>query len=635
MNQSDALLAGRYRLVDMIASGGSAYVYRAVDERTRQTVAVKVLKPEFTSDSEFILRFKKEVQASLKLHHANIIRAYDAGLDNGRYYIVMELIDGGTLKTLIQERGPLDERYVVSVAKKLCLALEYAHVKGFIHRDIKPHNVMIDQDGEPYIADFGIARNIASNTITADENSVMGSVHYFSPEQARGERVDKRTDIYSLGILLYEMLTGAVPFDADSSIAIALKHINEPLPDLHRSIPNVAESLNRILQKATQKDKHFRYKTPFSMYEDLMRALSETDGDYVKYTESKRSTKYVTEPQLKQTVRTASPKKTKRILAALVCAAAALGTWAAVIHLSGEQSPVPFVVGATAEEAVETIEAAGFEVSLVNETSDEPVGHVTRQQPDQGAAAKLGSVIELFVSEGAGADLMPNVTDMPLQQAQSILRGLGLSVVLREEPQGTYSVGYVVKQEPLPGASLSGVTNVVLAVKTSGDGLRLVVPSVGGEDLGTGLNNLANAGFSCFYIHQVDSTDRAADTILRQEPAPETELPSGQPVSLYVSASGYTQYRYPGDVTVRVDEDNTKVAVGIREEAAGVEAYTIIASATLDRGLHTMELDEIAIESDSPFAAREMVILLDDVPAQNWQVELERMERASSNGDES
>lgn len=165
----------------------------------------------------------------------------------------MELIRGKTLKQLINQEGPLPVKYVVSVAKKLCLALEYAHVKGFIHRDIKPHNVMIDESGEPYIADFGIARNTATNTITSEESAVMGSVHYFSPEQAKGERVDKRTDIYSLGILIYEMLTGRVPFDADSSVAIALKHINEPTPELDDPALEVPASLNRIVQKATQK----------------------------------------------------------------------------------------------------------------------------------------------------------------------------------------------------------------------------------------------------------------------------------------------------------------------------------------------------------------------------------------------
>lgn len=220
------LLAGRYRLLEKIDAGGTAFIYRARDEMTGQIVAVKVLKPELTKNEEFVQRFKKEVQASLKLRHANIIRAYDAGLDNGMYYIVMDLIEGKTLKHLIQINGPLPIKYVVNIAKKLCLALEYAHVKGFVHRDIKPHNVLIDMTGEPYIADFGIAKNIAQNTVTLEDNSVMGSVHYFSPEQARGERADRRSDIYSLGILIYEALTGHVPFDADTSVAIALKHIN-------------------------------------------------------------------------------------------------------------------------------------------------------------------------------------------------------------------------------------------------------------------------------------------------------------------------------------------------------------------------------------------------------------------------
>lgn len=624
MNEVGSLLAGRYRLLEKIAAGGSAFIYRARDEKTDRIVAVKILKPELTDNQEFIQRFKKEVQASLKLRHANIIRAYDAGLDDGKYYIVMELVKGTTLKNLIQSEGALPAKYVVSVAKKLCLALEYAHVKGFIHRDIKPHNVLLDEKGEPYIADFGIARNVASNTITSDENSVMGSVHYFSPEQARGERVDKRTDIYSLGILIYEMLTGKVPFDADTSIAIALKHINEPMPDLSLDLPGSPDSLNRIIQKATQKDKHFRYRTAFSMYEDLMRALSDPGGEYVRYTESKRSKQPLSATQFQSEHDTPRRHKVKPAVIILACVAGAALVCLFAVQTFG-RIPVPVVIGYDESQARTTLSNAGFSPEVLAEISDEPVGIVVRQDPEAGTSALKGATISVYISEGAGLNRMPNVTDMPYEKARQILSDMGISVSMIEETQGTYSIGYVLEQSPLPGTELAASPEAVLTVKTAPEGYRIPIPSVVGMQLDAGIEELNAAGFSQYVVHEAQETGAEPGSILSQVPSDGEHL-SGEAITLYQEPGRGTQYRYDGDVTIRAQDDDTQVQVGIVDTIDGASVYRIIADTTLEEGLHSVPLRSVFLDASASSVDAEMVILLDGTVADNWQVSLERVD---------
>lgn len=627
MSSKDNLLAGRYRLMEKIASGGSAHIYRAIDERTDQVVAVKILKQELTKNIEFVQRFKKEVQASLKLRHANIIRAYDAGLDGDRYYIVMELINGSTLKNLIAHDGPLPVRYVVSVAKKLCLALEYAHVKGFIHRDIKPHNVMIDENGEPYIADFGIARNTASNTITDEESAVMGSVHYFSPEQAKGERVDKRTDIYSLGILIYEMLTGVVPFDADSSVAIALKHINEPTPDISAAHPELPPSLNRIVQKATQKDKHFRYKTAFNMYEDLTRALSEPDGEYVKYTESKRSRQYG-QAQLQKPKRRVGKILRLGIIVAAAVVGVVLAFWGFIGGQVRSQMLVPQVVGETDQAARTQLEDAGFNVRIVEENSDRSAGEVIRQSPEFGKSAAAGSEVILYVSQGVGAHQMPAVTDMPVASAKAILKEAGLSAVIEEEPEGEYSIGYVLAQSPDAGAAIAADTEVVLTVKVSTQGYLISVPPVTGEPLTEGLDTLREAGFSEFKLYEMHAADESRvprGDIYAQSPEGGQDLMSSQAVSLQYWPEDVPQYAYSGDVTVRAEQDQTNFQVGIAGEVGGTDVYYIVADTVVEEGTHQIALEPVSLDDTAEEIDATLVIFADDAAIQEWQVELEKV----------
>lgn len=620
----DTLLAGRYRLIEQIDSGGSAYIYKAMDEKTKQIVAVKVLKPELTENEEFVQRFKKEVQAAAKLRHANIIRAYDAGFDNGTYYIVMDLIEGKTLKNLINANGPLPVKYAVAVAKKLCLALEYAHVKGFVHRDIKPHNVMVDTTGEPFIADFGIARNIAQNTITAEEDSVMGSVHYFSPEQARGERVDKRSDIYSLGILLYEMLCGHVPFDADTSVAIALKHINDPMPNVRDTVPNVPESLNKIIQKATQKDKHFRYKSAFNMYEDLQRCLSEPDGDYVKYSESKRTRQHIEESHAKR-----SKKNIVRMVATFGAAAvivfAIIAIVSAVINYNANRpAPIQSFVGMTEKNAIESAQKLTTSMEVRYETSTKAEkGIVIRQEPAEGADFKKNDPLILIVSNGSGTDVMPNVTNMDVTQAKKILleNGIELDQIV-EDSKGEFPIGYVIDQHPAAGESVANSGSVWLTVKVSPDVAKVIVPNVQGMDIGDALNVLKLKDLSLFFIYDKESGEDEG-TVLTQTPEENGELAANKPMKLSISEPDGTRYSYKGEISLTVPKDGTYLKIGVPGEINGIPVYYIIYDTILESGDQVIEPDSyLVLDSKDDSVQKDVAIFMNDVLVKSETLEL-------------
>jgi len=263
------LLAGRYELIEKIGEGGMAVVYKAKDRLLNRYVAIKILRPEFTQDEQFLESFKRESQAAAGLQHPNIVSIYDVGRTGNINFIVMELVDGRPLSDLIKEKGRLDYKTTIDIAKQMASALSIAHKHQIIHRDVKPHNIMITSDGVAKLTDFGIARAVSNATMVADTSKIIGSVHYFSPEQARGAYVDERSDIYSLGIVMFEMLTGRVPFDGETPVEVALKHINEDVPSPAKLVPGIPPALDKIVLKATDKYQTERYKSVDEMLEAL------------------------------------------------------------------------------------------------------------------------------------------------------------------------------------------------------------------------------------------------------------------------------------------------------------------------------------------------------------------------------
>ena len=279
MLKEGVIIGKRYEIISRVGSGGMADVYKAEDHKLNRLVAIKVLKPEFRDDTGFIAKFRKEAQAAAKLTHPNIVNVYDVGEDRGLYYIVMELVEGITLRNYIMKKGKLSVKEATSIAIQVSLGLEAAHNQGIVHRDVKPQNIIISTDGKVKLSDFGIAKASNSNTITAN---VMGSVHFSSPEQVRGGFSDYKSDIYSLGITMYEMFTGRVPFDGDTTVSIAIKHLQEEIVPPSRYTPNLPYSVEQIILKCTQKDPDRRYASMGLLIEDLKRSLIEPQGDFVQ-----------------------------------------------------------------------------------------------------------------------------------------------------------------------------------------------------------------------------------------------------------------------------------------------------------------------------------------------------------------
>ena len=281
MDLKGRLLGNRYEIIEKIGSGGMATVYKAKCHVLNRYVAIKILRDEFTTDEEFIKRFEVEAQSAASITHPNIVSVYDVGVDGNLYYIVMELIKGKTLKEIIiEERGPLPWKWSVNIAIQIASALEIAHKNHIIHRDIKPHNIIITEDGVAKVTDFGIAKAVSNSTITAF-GTTIGSVHYFSPEHARGGFTDEKSDLYSLGVVMYEMLTGKVPFDADTPVSVALKHMQEEPRPAKEVNPNIPLAVNDVIMKALKKDVTLRYQSATEMLIDLRRALKEPSGDFV------------------------------------------------------------------------------------------------------------------------------------------------------------------------------------------------------------------------------------------------------------------------------------------------------------------------------------------------------------------
>ena len=270
----DTVIGGRYRVIEKIGVGGMSVVYRCKDEKLGRDVTVKILKEEYASDEKFKQRFKSEAYSVARLSHPNIVNVYDSGEDNGICYIVMEYVDGTSLKEVIEENAPLSSVAVLSIASQISSALMNAHKNHIIHRDIKPQNILVARDGNVKVTDFGIAKGVSDSTLTAKSDS-LGSVYYLSPEQARGGYVDERSDIYSLGITMFEMITGEVPFDGDNSVAVAIKQISEELPDIGDINPDADELLEQIIYKATNKKADERYQNISLMNEDIINALAD------------------------------------------------------------------------------------------------------------------------------------------------------------------------------------------------------------------------------------------------------------------------------------------------------------------------------------------------------------------------
>ena len=447
----------RYEIIKSIGEGGMANVYLAYDTILDRNVAIKVLRGDLANDEKFVRRFQREALSASSLSHPNIVAMYDVGEDDGLYYIVMEYVEGKTLKQLLKKRGSLTLSEAIDIMLQLTDGMAHAHDSYIVHRDLKPQNIMIQDDGQIKITDFGIAMALNSTQLT-QTNSVMGSVHYLPPEQAAGKGTTIKSDIYSMGIIFYELLTGELPFKGDSAVEIALKQMKEPLPDVHKLNNDIPQSIENIILKSTAKNPKNRYDDAKSMHNDLLTALNDdriNEEPYVyPYPENEvDETTKIMEPISDSNEGIATPitdektKKSNKLIIALsiiagVIVIALLAVFFIIPAVTAEKDvKVPDVSGMTVSKAEDTLEDAGLTVnSKIEEVSSEDVkkNRIIRTDPRSGSTVKEGTRVTLYKSTGVKTYELENYVNMDIDEVKAILEDMGLEVKIQEiEPDST------------------------------------------------------------------------------------------------------------------------------------------------------------------------------------------------------
>ena len=578
---NEKILADRYRLIEQIGMGGMAIVYRAVDLRTGHNVAVKVLRPEFNEDSEFISRFQREAEAASKMTHHNIVNLLDVGMDGENRYLVMEYVQGKTLKEVIQERGKLSAPLACQIAIRILSALEHAHRNGIVHRDIKPQNILVHADGHIKVADFGIARIANSSTLTKGDN-VMGSVHYFSPEQARGEGANAASDIYSTGIVLYEMLTGRVPYDGDNPVAVAMQHLHATPVPIQNLAPDVPPAVVRVCMKAMEKNPAMRYQTARDMASDLRAALEIRDER--QFFPEKELEVRQPKPQFKNETRNSSDTGRTRsrqsavkrrrmiILTVLLGLALAAGMYFGVQVIFRQvytTAKVPDLIGDQLTDAEQTLKELGLLSEPVYATSEEhSVNTVMMQSYPADTVVHKGDTVFLTVSSGPAALDMPDLQRMSYQDASNLLKTMGLTAITKERVvNGEYPVEAVVSQQPAANDKINKDTEVTLTVS----GGETIVPDLTGVKLAEAEEILKQKGLKLNpQLNYVDTRKAKEHAYVAvQSPDPDVHVMLDTPVTINL-------YRYPTDkseasITMTLPESDKSVIIRITLQAIDSE----------------------------------------------------------------
>ena len=610
-------IADRYEVLDKIGTGGMSDVYKAKDHILGREVAVKVLKQEFAEDVTFVTKFRSEAQSAAGLEHANIVNIYDVGSENGMYYIVMEYVEGITLKTYIEKKGRLNFKEAISIAIQVGRGIEAAHNKGIIHRDIKPQNIIISTEGKVKVTDFGIARASSSNTIHAD---VMGSVHYSSPEQVRNGYVDGKSDIYSLGVVMYEMVTGRVPFDGDTTVAVALQHLQEDMVAPSAYAPDLPISLERIIQKATMKSADRRYASMGDLLMDLKKALVSPNEDFVTIVDADEAEKTrVISPEEQAQIQKellesgdeneqdelledeeeddgpVNPKLDNAITIMAVAAAVVIlgiviylvGSFAGIFHFGNkskdknatekvEKVEMINVVGMEEKEATVALKKAKIPYTIEYASSDDvDEGVVMKQEYEKGEMVSTDKKVKITVSSGAGELEIPNVAGMTEDAAIKMLKDKGFKYNRTYKYTADVAEGTVISQTPT-GNGKKGDT---ITIEVSAGIQSVQVPDVLGKTQQDANNALAGAGLTVGNITTEYSDNVKAGCVISQGIAQGKTVDSGTSVDLvisdgpkpvYYSYSGSLNKTYEVDVTVKLyDAEGTEIPGGSWNVPAG------------------------------------------------------------------
>ena len=557
MNLEGKLLGGRYEIIEKIGTGGMATVYKAKCLVLKRFVAVKVLRDEFTTDEEFIKRFNVEAQAVASLTHPNIVSVYDVGHEGNLYYIVMELVKGKTLKEIIVEDGALGWKWSVKIAMQIASALETAHRNNIVHRDIKPHNIIITEDGVAKVTDFGIAKAVSNSTITAF-GTTIGSVHYFSPEHARGGFTDARSDLYSLGVVMYEMVTGRVPFDSDTPVSVALKHMQEEPIEPIKIKSELPQSVNDIIMKAMRKDANERYQSATEMIKDLELALKHPEEQFVSapiggdFPTQKISLDYAEKLQKQETRKKAGKldkikayfeehpvvKVLAIILACILVFSIAMGgTYLALSLGKTKEVQIPNLQGLTKEEA----EQKAKELKIKIEVSEEkyhleiPEGQIIEQDPkyQDNYKIKEGSTIKIVISKGQEIVEMPKVVGKTRDEATSALKEIGLEVKVEEEFSDDVEKNYIIKQEIKEGEKIPAGTTVTIY---SSMGIEQIqVPDLSGKTESEAKSAISSAKLKWKSTDKTSDSSKPNGVVVNQSISSESMVDKNTEITITVN----------------------------------------------------------------------------------------------------
>lgn len=594
MNIEGSLVANRYEIIEKVGNGGMATVYKAKDHTLNRYVAVKILRDEFTTDQEFIKRFNSEAQAVASLTNPNIVAVYDVGNEGNLYYIVMELVQGKTLKEVIQENERLSWKWSIKVAIQIARALEAAHRNNIVHRDIKPHNIIITEEGTAKVTDFGIAKAVSNSTITAF-GTTLGSVHYFSPEHARGGFTDAKSDLYSLGVVMYEMLTGKVPFDADTPVSVALMHMQEQPVEPITLNPNIPTAVNKIVIKAMQKDPNLRYQSASEMLRDLSMALKDPEGNFVfmKDNGNDFSTKRI--PVVGEVENKTSNKKKKenklvRFIkkhkvfsfitgAALLFVATIIITYFGLKLTAVKDVQIPNLVGVSQEEAKKQVEDAKLKYTELEPeySPDIPAGYVIRQDPAyiDNFKIKEKSEIKVVISKGQEITTVPKVVGMEKEEAISALEEANLLSEVIEETSKTVKEGYVVSQETKENTEVNAGEVIKIHVST-GTGIEQVsMPYVIGKSEADARKEIEGAKLKVKQVIYEEDKTKEDGKVIKQDKEAGTTLDEGTEVVITVNKieqkKSATVYVNLKSITGGYDKNNNTITENSKTAKLRVE----------------------------------------------------------------
>ena len=636
----------RYEIVGKIGAGGMSDVYKAKDHTLGRFVAIKVLKQEFSEDVNFVTKFRTEAQSAAGLEHPNIVNIYDVGSQEGMYYIIMEYVEGITLKTYIEKKGQLTFKEAISIAIQVGRGIEAAHKKNIIHRDIKPQNIMISTEGKVKVMDFGIARAATSNTINSD---VMGSVHYSSPEQARNGFVDGRSDIYSLGIVMYEMVTGRVPFDGDTTVAVAIQHLQEEMVAPSAYAPNLPVSLEKIILKCTQKNADRRYQTMGDLLLDLKKSLINPDEDFVtlvdlnvggetrKYNDEdlerikKEAESVYYEPQEpeedeeeeeEESEGELNPKMEKAMsIAGIVAGVIIVGIviWL-ILSVSGivkfgssgkkddtkeatktekdsEQVEMIDVTGMTYEEAKKALNKIDLGIKDGGTQASEKydAGEIIFQSEDKGDMIKKNTTIVVVMSSGVGEVSVPDVKGLDETSAINKLQDNGFKYSRDYANSDTVASGQVISQTPDVGAKAKKGDSISIVV--SQGKAPVVVPKVVGKSETDARNELSGAGLTVTSVTKENSDTVAAGNVISQSIADGKYVDAGSNISLVISdGPKITYYKFSAKITAPADNDSVVGASIVLKDSNGavLEQWNSIAIESFPYSIQKTDIAEMS-----------------------------------------